>query len=237
MAANFFYLLTVLPALPALAEPFPTEDVMAKIRDESDDNLLLLADLLECESEIEKCGLQYYVLDHKDFRPCFSDRIPESFVDTFMSFSVTREADWFSLVYAAWFELLIAVGDKTGSALLKQWARWEYSLRTALRIDRLKVAGKLAAEHDAIVPGFMKELSEVPDNEHFAEAYKSFSEPMKAEKFLDQTRIDYLRGLVAQFSFTIDELVAYLLELRIHNRYARLSPEKGRKILKEVTTL
>lgn len=237
MSENLFYLLTVLPALPALGESMPAEDAFARIREESDEHLLFLIDLLEVEAEIERCGMQYFVLGSKDYHPNFSIRIPENFTEVFLSYTSCREADWLSLTYAAWFDLLIETGDKTGSGLLKQWAKWEYSLRTLLRIERLKAAGKQGSDNDSILPAFMKELADLPDNMHLVETYKSFNEPMKAEKFLDQARIDYLRKAADQFTFSLDELIAYLLEMRIHNRYARLNPSKGRKILEEVTTL
>lgn len=237
MADNLFYLMTVLPSLPALGETLAPEDAMARIREESGENLLLLADLLECEAEIEKCGLQHFVMGNKDFQACFSDRVPEEFVEVFMTFSSSKESEWLTAVYAAWFDLLIKVGDQTGSQLLKGWAEWEYALRTGLRIERLKAAGKLPTDVDSIVPEFMKELTDLTDHSYLIEAYKSTSEPMKAEKLLDQARIDYLRRAADSYTFSIDELVAYMLELRIHNRYARLNPDKGRKILEEVTTL
>jgi hypothetical protein len=69
------------------------------------------------------------------------------------------------------------------------------------------------------------------------EAWKATADPMAAEKLLDQSRVDYLRSFAGNYTFTIEELIAYMLELRIHNRYARLSPEQGRKILEEVTAL
>ncbi len=58
-----------------------------------------------------------------------------------------------------------------------------------------------------------------------------------AEKILDQSRIEFLRSQSLGYSFSVEELVAYMLELRIHNRYARLSLDEGRKILEEVTAL
>jgi len=234
---NLYYLLTLLPSLPNLGEPLAPEDAIAKIREESDEKLLLLADLLECENEIENCASHYYVQGSRDFVVNLSERLPEKFCEVFATYASRDEADWLTAVYAAWFELLLEIGDATGSGLLKEWARWEYSLRTRLRIERLRVTGRLPADPDSIVPEFMNELYEQPDNQHIVEFTRTFSEPMKAEKYLDQTRIDFLRQAVAQFSFTVDELVAYMLELRIHLRYARLSPEKGRKLLEEVTRL
>jgi hypothetical protein len=234
---NLFYLLTLLPSLPNLGEPLAPEDAMAKIREESGENLLLLADLLDCENEIEKCAFHYYIQGSREYAPQLSERLPESFHELFATYHNRDEADWMTAVYAAWFELLLETGDATGSGLLKEWAKWEYSLRTRLRIERLRAAGRLPADPDSIVPEFMNELTEQPDHQHLVDFVKTFSEPMRAEKFLDQARIDYLRRAVAQFSFSVDELVAYMLELRIHLRYARLSPEKGRKLLEEVTRL
>jgi hypothetical protein len=60
---------------------------------------------------------------------------------------------------------------------------------------------------------------------------------MKAEKTIDQYRLDFIRSLAISYSFSADELIAYMLELRIFARYARLDLEKGRKILQEVTAI
>jgi hypothetical protein len=234
---NLYYLMTVLPSLPALGEPLVHEDALAKIREETDEKLLLLADLIECESEIEKCALQHFVVGSKDYQPEFSRRIPEKFVETFMNYTVSRESEWLTQIYAAWFDLLIEIGDQTGSRLLQEWAQWEYSLRAGLRYERLKNAGKLPADTEALVPEFFRETDEIHDHSALIESCKSFTEPMKAERHLDQARVDFLRKAADQYSFSVDELIAYMLELRIHNRYARLSPDKGRKILEEVTAL
>jgi len=235
--SGLYYLMTVLPSLPALGESVAAEDALARIREEIDEKLLLLADLLECEGEIEKCALQHFVLQNRDFQPVFSERVPESFVDRFMKYSEAKEAEWLTDVYAAWFDLLLETGDQTGSRLLKDWAEWEYALRTGLRVERLRAAGRLPVDVDSIIPEFMKELSDVSDHSSLIEGYKGISEPLKAEKYLDQARIDYLRRAADSYTFSTDELIAYMLELRIHNRYARLNPEKGRKILEEVTAL
>lgn len=237
MSGNLYYLMTVLPSLPALGEPLAAEDAMARIREEIDEKLLLLADLLECEGEIEKCAVQHFVLQNKDYQPVFSERVPGEFVELFASYSDAKESEWLTDIYAAWFELLIETGDMTGSELLKDWAKWEYALRTGLRIERLRAAARLPADIDSIIPEFMKGLSDISDHSSLIESYKGMTEPLKAEKFLDQARIDYLRRAADSYTFSTDELIAYMLELRIHNRYARLNPEKGRKILEEVTAL
>ncbi len=237
MSGNLFYLLTILPVLPATAgDPVPVDDAMARIRDEGDGRLLFLADLLEVEAEIDRCGLNYFVQGNHDYRPQLSPQLPDTFVETFLSFCGSTESDWLTSVYAAWFELLMNTSRKTGSSFLGFWAAWEYSLRTLLRLERSKAAGRSAAELESMVPVFMKDTF-TAETIAIVDTYKAISEPLKAEKFLDQARIDFLRRSAVHYSFSLDELIAYLLELRIHNRYARLNPDRGRKILEEVTTL
>lgn len=237
MSQQLFYLMTYLPALPVLGEPPAEEDALAKIRDEADEGLLLLADLLDCENLIAQAGLQYYVLKNADFRPELPERLPESFCETFNNIHERAEADWLSDVYAAWFDLLIELSGKVGSPLLADWAKWEYSLRTALRLERLRQATGQAQDFSGIIPEFMHDADFYVDHSALIEAWKAAPDPMAAEKVLDQGRIDYLRSFACNYSFAIEELIAYMLELRIHNRYARLNPEKGRKILEEVTAL
>ncbi len=237
MAQQLFYLMTYLPALPNLGEPLAEEDALARIRDEADENLLLLADLLDAENLIQETGMQFFVLQNADFRPELSERLPESFVETFLSFRERAEAEWLTEIFAAWFDLMIELSGRVGSPMLADWAKWEYSLRTALRIERLRASGDQGQDFSRIIPGFMNDENFIVDHSALIEAWKATADPMAAEKLLDQSRVDYLRSFAGNFTFTIEELIAYMLELRIHNRYARLSPEQGRKILEEVTAL
>ena len=102
MSDNLYYLLTLLPSLPNLGEPLAPEDAIAKIREESDEKLLLLADLLECESEIENCASHYYVQGSRDFVVNLSERLPEKFCEVFATYTSRDEADWLTAIYAAW---------------------------------------------------------------------------------------------------------------------------------------
>ncbi len=238
MSRKLFYLMTYLPALPANIGDVPAEeDAVAKIRDEADKNLLLLADLLDVENLIEQTGMQFFVLKNQDFKVELSERLPAGFRETFYSFREVPEAVWLTTVYAAWFDLIIEMSRKAGSKMLADWAKWEYSLRTALRIERMRAASGQAPDLSGIVPEFMNDPDFCIDHSPLIEAWKSTADPMTAEKLLDQNRIDYLRSFCGNFTFAVEELIAYMLELRIHKRYARLSPEQGRRILEEVTAL
>ncbi|MGM0598687.1 MAG: hypothetical protein ACQETH_02605 [Candidatus Rifleibacteriota bacterium] len=235
MSNKLFYLMTYLPTLPALGQDLPEVDALAKIRDESDEKLLLLADLLEAEEIIKQTGMQFFVLENKDFKPELSERLPENFVKLFYSFKEVPEAEWLENIYFAWFALFIELSNSIKSDLLAEWAQWEYSLRLALKSERLKTenSNKSISTDENLLPG----MSAVIDHGSVVESWKAIDEPMQAEKFLDQYRIDFLRNLGTQYTFAIEELIAYMLELRIHNRYARLSLDEGRKILEEVTAL
>lgn len=233
--ASLEYLLTLLPSLPAeLGDKVSIEQAYATIRSEDDTRLNYLIDLLSAEDEIINCGYQHFVLKNKEYEAELSSSLPEAFKEIFFSFREKEEADWLTAVYGSWLDMLIETGNKTGSSLLKEWAKWEYSLRITFMFDRLKQAGIEFIESE-LTPVFMYDSDY--DMASLVEAYRKTSEPMKAEKNLDGSRLDFIRNLATRYSFSVDELVAYILELRIYARYTRLSPDVGRKILQEVTAL
>ena len=234
--ASLEYLLTVLPSLPSeLGEKVSAEDAYRIVRAEDSGRLTYLVDVLGAEDEIIKCGLQYFVLQNKNYEAELSESLPESFSKVFFNYTNMTEATWMTEIYKAWFDMMVETADKTGSTLLKSWAEWEYSLRIGLMFDRLKKAG-IEYNESELTPEFMK-YGEGYDYSALVQEYNKISEPMKAEKALDQSRLDFIRNSAISYSFSADELVAYLLQLRIYARYARFSPELGRKILQEVTAL
>ena len=234
--ANLEYLLTLLPSLPErLGDKVSVEEAYRLLKQEDSTKVTYLADILSAEDEIINCGLNYYVLENKSYQVELPKTLPESFYTVFYSFNEKSEAEWMTAVYAAWFDLLIKTSKKTGSSLLAEWAKFEYSLRLNLMLNRLKKAG-LEFDQSAIVPDYIR-YDNSYDTDSIVEKYYGCSEPMKAERLLDQFRLDFIRSLAIGYSFSADELIAYMLELRIYARYARLDPEKGRKILQEVTAL
>ncbi len=236
MSANLYYLMTMLPPLPALGERVEYSEALSKLREEKDRSISYLADLLESELSIEECGRQYYVLGNKEYTPALFEHFPDSFSEIFNSYKSTEEAIWLSKVYRAWFSLILEVGRKFGSGLLSRWAKWEYSLRLNLCSARFtKSSSEQSEDFDVLEDDLSSDYSY--ETSALVAAYKSFNEPFEAEKYLDQSRIDFLRRESTQFSFSIDELVSYMLEMRIHNRYSQMLPELGSKILEEVTKL
>ena len=234
--ANFEYLLTLLPSLPAnLGDKVSIEEAYRLLKSENNAKVDYLVDILSVEDLIKDFALQYYVQGNKSYEFELPESLPDNFKEVFNSFNEKSESNWTTDIYASWFDLLINTGRGVGSSALAEWAKWEYSLRINLMIDRLKRAG-LEYDENELKPEFMFTDSEY-DTYSLVESYRKCSEPMKAERALDDSRLDFIRSLATNYSFSTDELVAYMLELRIYERYARLDPEKGRKILQEVTAL
>lgn len=237
MSGKLFYLMTRLPSLPNLGEMLTDEDIMARVREESGENITLFADLLDLENEIIRCASEYFVKENREYKPDFSDIVPAEFVQEFMTFIDMPEAEWLGHIYVEWFRLIHKLGRKTHSDLLVDWTRWEYTLRYNMFSERMKRAGFQHGDSDHPPRDIVDIPGDAPDHSGTVAEYFTFEEPIKAEKYIDQIRIDYLRDAVVRFTFSVDELVAYMLEYRIHLRYAGLDPEKGRKILEEVTRL
>ncbi len=234
--ANFEFLLTLLPSLPAnLGDKVSIEEAYRLLKLENDAKIDYLADILSVEDIIKDFCLQYYVLGNKSFEFDLPNSLPDSFKNVLLSYNDKTESVWTTEVYASWFELMVDTGKRVGSSILKEWAKWEYSLRINFMIDRFKKAGIEYDEYE-LIPEFIRYDSNY-DTSSLVDAYNKSSEPMKAERTLDASRLDFIRSLATSYSFSADELVAYMLELRIYERYARLDPEKGRKILQEVTVL
>jgi hypothetical protein len=236
VSVNLYYIMTMLPSLPSLGGTVDYSYAIEKIRNEGKGHISYLADLLEAEALIGQCGLRHYVLGEKDFSTDLPVKLPESFVAAFESYKTLPEWEWLTEVYIAWFELLIETGRKAGSSLLSHWAKWELDLRLALLRARFEASESHSGSTQAILDKISRYEGQ-GEVTSIVTAYRAYSEPFEAEKFLDQARIDFIRSNSMQFSFGINELIAYMLELRIHNRYSVLQPEVGSKILEEVTKL
>lgn len=232
MAGNLVYLLTLLPTLPALGEPIPAEDPFARLREDGHPDLLLLADLLEAEETICRHAFTRFVQDDREKRPALPETLPEPLVEALTRDESIHEAAWLDQAYAAWFGALAKAGEAIGSPLLTDWANTEHALRAGFARHR--------KPHAAVEPAPGDDPFDAPlptDPAGWIDAYYAIPEPLKAERLLDEARIDHLRRSAIDYSFATDELVAYLLQLRILRRHAAMDREAGLKIIQEVTAL
>jgi len=115
------------------------------------------------------------------------------------------------------------------SALLKEWKRFNKSLANELVRTRAVKQGKDPNKYlrgsDGLDP-FIAPLA------HWAAHQNS---PMEAELYLDKIRWEKIEEVKAGHYFDIEYLIAYGIELRILERWARINSGEGAKVLEGFT--
>lgn len=243
METRTTYLLTLLPQLPALGEtpPLALADALRLLRQQGGADLELLADLLEAEPLLRE-ALEEWVVNPSGSRTVPGD-LPSPVRELFDEDLVRGLAEeaWVDAVWQAWFDLLSETGRRHGYGLLSRWAAWEASLRRQLARRRAQVRG------DRDEPGEVPPPDVDPVMEAALAAWSAaqlrdaaagrLDAAMEAEVSLDRARLAYLEGEAPRYTFALDELVSYLLRLRLLERHRLLDRSRGRTLLKEVSAL
>lgn len=238
-----YYLLTLLPPLPSLGEPLPItlSEALERLRQQGGRDLEMLADALEAEAGLRDA------LDEWVVNPPGSRAVPPALPPSLAAlFDEERSAGfaedaWISAVWQAWFDLLSRVGRSVGSRLLPRWAAWE----TALRLRLARARGLRDGEHHVAEAKGEREdgfdlaaiLAAWDATRERGKAGKGLAAAMEAELVLEQARLDFLDAEAPAYSFTVDELAAYLLKLRLLERHRRFDPERGRALLRGAAAL
>lgn len=243
MDTRLTYLLTLLPPLPPLGETLPLTmaDALVLLRQPGGTDLELLAGLLEAESPLQH-ALDEWVVNPPGSRVA-PNTLPQPLRALFDEERVAgmTEAAWAGSVRQAYLDLLSEAGRRLGSNLLSRWSGWEGSLRLNLAQRRARLRGdrdepwqgpppEVDPGLDATLAAWSAARSRGADGERLEAA-------MEAEISLDRARLAFLEGESRRYSFAMDELVAYLLQLRLLERHQRLNPQRGRSLLKEVAAL
>lgn len=243
MDTRLTYLLTLLPPLPPIGElpPVTLAEVLSLLRQQGGTDLELLAGLLEAESLLRE-ALDEWIVNPPGSR-VVPHALPKPVRDLFddeLVAGMTEEA-WVGAVRHAYLDLLSEAGHRLGSSLLSRWSAWEGSLRLNLARQRARLRGDrdnpgqgpppdADPGQDAAMAAWSATRSRGGDAERLGTA-------MEAELLLDRARLAFLAGESPRYSFTMDELVAYLLHLRLLERHQRLDPQRGRTLLKAVGAL
>lgn len=121
----------------------------------------------------------------------------------------------------------IAPCEHTGdtSPTLKEWKRFEFSLRNEIARYR---ANKFSKDPFRHIRG---EGYPDPFTAGFAQWALNQDSPIDAELSLDRARWDMIEGLKKGHYFDIDFLVAYALQLQILERWQRINSENGMEVL------
>jgi len=237
------YLLTLLPPLPPIGEPPPVTlaEALSLLRQQGGADLELLAGLLEAESLLRE-ALDEWIVNPPGSRvvpPELPQPLRALFDEDLMA-GMTEEA-WVGSVRRAYLDLLSKAGHRLGSSLLSRWSTWEGSLRLNLARQRARLRG------DRDDP----EQGSPPDDDPALEAALAawsaarsrggdagrLGAAMEAEVALDVARQGFLTRESPRYSFALDELVAYLLQLHLLERHQRLDRQRGRTLLKAVGAL
>jgi len=237
------YLLTLLPPLPPIGEPPPITlaEALSLLRQQGGADLELLAALLESESLLQ------HSLDEWIVNPPGSRVVPRALpqplralFDDELVAGMTEEA-WVGSVRQAYLDLLCDAGHRLGSDLLSRWSEWEGSLRLNLARHRARLRG----DRDNPEPGSPSD--DDPGLEAALAAWSAarsrggdaerLGTAMEAEVSLDVARLAFLTRESPRYSFAMDELVAFLLQLRLLERHQRLDRQRGRTLLKAVGAL
>ena len=243
MDTRLTYLLTLLPPLPPIGEPPPITlaEALSLLRQQGGADLELLAALLESESLLQ------HSLDEWIVNPPGSRVVPRALpqplralFDDELVAGMTEEA-WVGSVRQAYLDLLCDAGHRLGSDLLSRWSEWEGSLRLNLARQRARLRG------DRDEPGQGPPSGDKPGLEAALAAWSAalsrgagtdrLGAAMAAEVSLDRARLAFLAGESPRYSFAMDELVAYLLQLRLLERHQQLDRQRGRTLLKAVGAL
>ncbi len=237
MSSRLYYLMSLLPALPALGNPPPitTEELFRIIREERSEPARTLAEAFNFAALLmEAAENRLLGYPGADTLGAYSiePEAPPILVELFLLDPQEIGEDlWFTELWREYFGFLETIGQSIGSSLLVRWTHWESALREQLMQVRRQAIGTFAGSETA------KDTAATWDHSALIAEWRKTSDPMVGERLLDEARIGFIETESAHYSFGIDELVAYFLKLSLLLRHAGLNREAGIKILEEVTAL
>jgi hypothetical protein len=238
MTNKFYYLLSFLPPLPSIGEtpPITAEEVLKLVDQEKSKELKFLAEIFQLESLISRVAHRILTTPLKD-RPSSLLSIADfENIPPFLSEILARDPDeegedkWMNQLQRAWFNYIEEMGKFLDSTLLKSWVDWEKSLRDQLTDARM--LGKKDLEIPKSEP-----IETRRNHQELIFQWRSAKDPMAGERLLDEARMQFIDDASKRYTFSLDELIAYLLKLGILSRYTRLNREEAMKLLKETATL
>jgi len=206
--------------------------VLAAVRAEEDPTLAVLADCFAVEPAL-RAMMKSRLVGHVSEPPIeLMALLPDSLKDEISIWPAgDDEVAWHESVCFAWFRYMHLTGHRVNSRLLQRWSAWEMTL--AIHLADIRDTSETAPEKVRQLP------PDAPlyDYAALVAEWKNTADPMAGEHWLDEARFAFLAEESTRYSFELDELVSYLLKLRLLSRYAGLDRGAALKILEEVTAL
>ncbi len=253
MAGGLHYLLTFLPPLPGLGDPPPItlEEVGRLAGEIPGREIRTLFELLQLEDALRGLVLRRLHLPAAPGQPAPDPAaLPPTLAEMFGEAAAGQTEDvWLTEVMDRFYRHVAERGRTLGSPLLTQWAGWERALRWQMAATRARnladdapvppAGGQTGGSfcHGPVAPPPNQGLDPAPDHSALIQEACLAQDPLAAEHVLDEGRVRFLEEQAVRYSFRIEELIAYILKLRLLLRHARLNRAEGIKILQEVTSV
>lgn len=227
MAGKNYYLLSFLSTPEALGAEPPIgcgdflhhldETIQPRPR-ELAETIFLSDDLLQRDAalagEIEEPEPIILTVDQtRDEEP-----LPEFLASTIEEAGSDTRAIAADVVWEAYFRHVAAVANRLNSPFLRAWVGYEVALRNALAEARARALELEPADYFVAV-----DLADASDVTATVNEWSSASNPLQAQRVLDQARMDWLNENDAYFTFGDDELAAYAAKLILSVRWHRLT--------------
>ncbi len=206
------------------------------------DNLNLISLLEKNEQKFDElANLSQTVLEEEVKTPTVVPRYMFDFIEDFNS--GTESSDDISLtnrLNAAFFEQV----SNHDNNFISKWFEFERNLKnviTALNCRRLDIDLEKELIGDDFVVEMIKKRNsgdfgltgELPFLSRVLQLYDGGS-VMDREYGIDMIKWDFLEELILFKNFSIDRVLAFVLQLRMAERWLKLDKEKGREILKNI---
>ncbi|MFC1795093.1 DUF2764 family protein [Planctomycetota bacterium] len=231
---RYEYLLSVLPTLEPIGSipPLSKQGFLEQVIDTNGPvgsvEMLLLSDdlmqyqaLLAEEIEQDRADLAILSLDKAENESVLPDfLLPEETMEKQESMRLYVDEIW-----ARYFHHAASVAKRTQSSFLKAWIGFEVGLRNALVTARAQI---LELDSDAYLVA--PELADKNmDYSHIVSEWSGASDPLTAQKVLDEARWDWLEEHGGWYSFYACEIEVYAARLVLLHRWRRILSEKQQR--------
>lgn len=244
MATDLYFLLTLCPALPELGEEplLSLGEVCAHLAGADDPRLHRLARLFTTCQEIESAAAAWVMGENMPVsaacQEILTTELPECRNLLDQPPQSVSEAIWLTRMHellSGWVE---SSARGLGSCLLADYTRFDRRLRQAVAAQRRlwweeQQPGVTASMPEVAVPSAEETaFSVIPD---VVARWYAAPDPMAGEVILDRARWAFISERAGNYSFSLEEMVGYLLQLRLVQRHRTFGRDQGTSLLQEVT--
>ena len=225
MSGSHYYLLTSLPAMSVLGEqpPLCGAALYAKVRDEDEPARLLVSAILLSDDLLQRDGVLSEVTDTPTPAVLTVDQLrgetplPDALIPpTTSARKIPGDETW-----EAYYLHALDIASTTKSAFLTAWVQFEIALRNELVEARSRLLEIEPTDYFILPAQGECDM----DLSSMITEWSNASNPLAAQRVLDQARWRWIDTHEPYFTFQDDELAAYAARLLLVERWDRLKEE------------